>query len=105
MGEDSGSAYVFQVVPPFVRGDCNADGSYNIADAINVLNILFTGRGISLCRDACDANDDGAINIADAIYVLGDLFNNGRDPAPPFPDCGDDFTDDSLNCLSFPSCL
>ena len=57
--------------PEFSRGDCNADGSFNIADAIFGLDILFGGMGtIAPCQDSCDANDDGGFNIADNIYML-----------------------------------
>ena len=56
------------------------------------------------CDDAADANDDGLKNIADAIFILQNLFNNGRNPPPPFPDCGLDDTPDNLGCLSQPPC-
>ena len=89
----------------FQRGDCNADGSFNIADAIYTLALLFSGGPAGSCDDACDANDDGSINIADAIYALASLFSGGPPPALPGPDaCGPDPTDDILTCDSFPPC-
>lgn len=95
--------------PQFSRGDANADGGRNIADAIFILGNLFPGPGgptIPPCLKAADANDDGGINIADAIALLGNLFpSGGPSPLPaPFPGCGEDPTMDALSCDSFPSC-
>ena len=87
---------------PFIRGDANADGDVNIADAIGLLNSLFVPNTPPLpCDDAADANDDGAKNIADAISILGFLFSaagplpepttSGFDPTPTDPfTCGDE---------------
>lgn len=88
----------------FVRGDCNADGGFDISDAITMLSILFSGAPPPLCDDACDANDDGAFNIGDAVYLLSNLFSGGPPPPIPFPDCGSDPTPDSIDCVSFPPC-
>ncbi|MGE4620315.1 MAG: hypothetical protein AAEJ04_10965, partial [Planctomycetota bacterium] len=92
--------------PTFGRGDCNADGGYNIADAIFTLAALFSGGPAGPCDDACDANDDGGINIADAIFTLAALFSGGPPPADPAPGtCGEDLNNaDTLDCASFPVC-
>ncbi len=107
---DAGAAYVFDLSgggpcdPSFDRGDCNADGTYNIADAINALNILFAMGGPAPCDDACDSNDDGGFDISDAVYVLTNLFSMGPEPEPPFGGCGADPTSDALTCAGFPPC-
>jgi hypothetical protein len=90
----------------FVRGDCNVDTSFNIADAVAVLSYLFpSGPPITLlCDDACDSNDDGLLNIADAVATLNALFAGGPLPPAPHPLCGLDPTADSLGCGSFPPC-
>jgi len=90
----------------FRRGDCNGDGSMNIADAIFVLAALFSGGPQGTCSDACDINDDGARNIADAVYGLATLFSGGPPPPAPFPACGPDATaGDPLDCASYtPPC-
>ncbi len=88
--------------PFFVRGDCNADGGCDIADAITVLNYLFAG-GSTSCLEACDANDDGGVDIGDAITKLDLLFGPGT-PLPPPSSCGPDPTLDTLGCDSFPPC-
>ncbi|MDE0957371.1 MAG: hypothetical protein OSB12_01910 [Planctomycetota bacterium] len=90
----------------FQRGDCNADGGFNIADQIYILAALFSGGPAGVCADACDENDDGGINIADGIYGLAALFSGGPPPPAPSPGtCGVDPTDDALDCASFPPCL
>lgn len=85
----------------YLRGDCNSDGSANVADAISLLANLFSGGPISGCVDSCDSNDDGSMNIADAIHLLAFLFSGGSQPAAPGPlNCGPDPTADPLDCLT-----
>lgn len=88
----------------FIRGDCNGDAGYDIADAVAGLNTLFSGGGPVGCEDACDANDDGSFDIADMVYILASLFSGGALPASPHPACGTDDTDDLSTCLTSP-CL
>jgi hypothetical protein len=85
----------------FRRGDCNASGGFNIADAIIVLNYLFALTDAVTCIDACDANDDAGIDIADAVFLLGALFAGGPLPLAPYPDCGEDPTVDTLDCETY----
>jgi len=86
----------------FDRGDCNVDGTLDLADVIKLLGGLFSGDAL-LCNDACDGNDDEVMDIADAIVLLGVLFSG--DPAPPGSGtCAPDPTEGSLTCDSFPAC-
>ena len=94
---------------PFRRGDCSADGQYNIADAIYSLSALFPGPGgppALSCEDACDCNDDGQLNVADPICILESLFvSQAPPPAAPHPACGTDPTEtDALDCSAFAPC-
>lgn len=94
----------------FVRGDCNLDGSYNIADAVALLAFLFPNPpppNPLVCPDACDANDDGSLDIADAVRMLGGLFSSpATPPAAPYPACGADPTADGLSCVGpIPQCV
>ena len=98
------SAVVAANDPEFIRGDANQDGSLNIADPVEMLNLLFGVNPSISCADALDANDDGGANIADPVYILGGLFTMGPPPSAPFPDCGLDPTPDSLECLSHAGC-
>ena len=88
----------------FDRGDCNHDGSFNIADAVFLLAYLFSQGTEPACEDSCDGNDDGSINIADAIYKLATLFGGGPNPPDPYGDCGEDPTGDPLECLEYNFC-
>ncbi|MEM7164409.1 MAG: proprotein convertase P-domain-containing protein [Planctomycetota bacterium] len=91
---------------PFERGDCNADATTNIADAVRTLTHLFpSGPAPNLtCLDRCDSNDDGRVDIADAVYTLTVLFPPtclpGACPefAEPNSGCGADSTIDGVSC-------
>ena len=89
---------------PFRRGDANADGALDIADAVFTLNYLFAAGPVPPCADAADANDDGTLDISDAVTLLAHLFA-GAGPLPaPFGSCGGDPSPDTLTCASFPPC-
>src|SRR6266540_3063389 len=81
----------------FRRGDINGDGSLDIADPVRLLSDLFGGFDLP-CEDAADVDDSGTIDLSDGLRVLGYLFQGGAAPAPPWPGCGIDPTDDSLGC-------
>ena len=85
--------------PVFLRGDCNDDGSVDISDPINTLEMLFLGTFEITCDDACDSNDDGTVGISDVISSLGVLFlGNAIFPPPGFVKCGIDPTPDEIGC-------
>ena len=94
--------------PVFVRGDCNDDGTSNIADAIALLGFLFpTGAPtVILCDDACDGNDDENLDIADAVAILGALFGTPAVPLPAPGVCGPDpdGVGGALGCDFFGEC-
>jgi hypothetical protein len=105
--------------PRFVRGDVNADGTINIADAIQSINFLFGGGAVPTCLDAADVNNDARlgdphpIDLADAIFLLQFLFGNGTPPPEPFGsfpprfplDCGvDPEVDDGIDCDAYSPC-
>ncbi|MFQ5654048.1 MAG: hypothetical protein ACE5GW_04880, partial [Planctomycetota bacterium] len=116
VGEDSGAGCgsasdpcTVDVQPPgdqFIRGDVNADGTFNIADPVSLLSELFVpGTPPGPCADAGDVNDDGSKNIADAVSALSSLFVPGTPPpSAPHPGCGPDPSDDTLDCADFPPC-
>ena len=89
---------------PFTRGDVDQGGRIDVADAIRILDKLFaSGRGIT-CDDAADVDDDGSLTVSDPISLLGALFRGGQPPSAPFPECGEDPTDDGLSCEAFEAC-
>ncbi len=84
--------------PEFIRGDCNGDGSIDIADPVYNLQFLFVA-GPQDCEVSQDTNDDGGVDIADPVYNLAALFTGG--PAVPAPNvCGVDPTPDTLTCVT-----
>ncbi|MCA8958907.1 MAG: hypothetical protein KDC38_00275 [Planctomycetes bacterium] len=96
----SGLVWFGTPVPRFRRGDGNADGVFDISDAVFALAWLFTSGNDPICDDAADANDDGTIDISDAVFTLFSLFIVGT-PTPPPPGsvtCGVDPTSDALDC-------
>ena len=89
----------------FRRGDSNTDGALDISDAIVILGCLFGGTPCPTCADAGDTNDDGSLDISDAVSLLNWRFLGGPPPAPPFPECGMDLSEDALDdCESFAPC-
>ena len=83
-------------------GDVNADGSEDIADPVRLLLFLFAGADAPSCAKSADVNDSGAIDVSDAIYELDFLFTGGEVPPAPAGVCGEDATDDALDCLVSP---
>lgn len=91
-------AFELQLVP-FVRGDLNASGTVNLADAVILLSALFIpGSPALVCQDPADCNDDGSVNLQDPIVMLNALFLPGSAPIPPPHVCGDDPTPDAELC-------
>jgi len=92
----------------FIRGDANEDSYVNIGDAIYLLTGLFYQAGLNNlpgCLDALDVNDDGDPDISDVIYALCYLFfGDDAPPAPFYPFCDCDPTDDIYGCESFKPC-
>jgi len=60
--------------------DPNEDSVLNIADAIFILQYLFSGGKKPFCLETSDFNGDKSINIADAISILNWLFAKGAGP-------------------------
>jgi hypothetical protein len=102
---DMGAFEAALVLPAFVRGDANADGKVNIADAIWTISELFREGPLTRCRSAADANADSHHNLADASYLIAYQFTAGPAPPAPFPACGTDGTGEGgLGCEFSPRC-
>jgi len=89
---------------PFVRGDADGNGAIELTDSVLILSHLFLEPGGIECDDAADVNDSGDVDIADAVYGLNFLFLGGPPPLAPYPDCGNDPTDDDLGCDAHEPC-
>ena len=86
----------------FRRGDANGDGTYDLADAIHTLGVLFGGGSFDTCEMAADANDDSQVDLGDAVFSLTHFFGDGPGPALG---CGIDDTPDSLTCDEYGACM
>jgi hypothetical protein len=95
----NGLVSVLPEISTFIRGDSNGDGTVNLSDAQHTLGYLFLGAARPSCLDAADANDDGAIDVSDPIGTLDFLFLGRAVLAPPFPEPGEDPTEDGYGCL------
>ena len=76
-------------VGPFVRGDCDGNGTVggSPTEAIVLLNFAFLGAGTPGCLAACDAEANGSIDVTDALRILRFAFLGLGMPDPPFPEC------------------
>jgi len=91
--------------PQFRRGDSNADGVLDIADASSLLSYNFLGTEPPSCLDAVDTNDDGFIDLSDAVAILNFVFLGGSPPPAPGPGlCGTDRTEDGLESCIYALC-
>jgi sugar lactone lactonase YvrE len=82
----------------FRRGDVDLSGGIDISDPIIIIHALFLRTLEIPCEDAADPDDSGALNITDGIFILVFQFLGAAPPAPPFPGCGIDPTEDALGC-------
>ncbi|OUU23349.1 MAG: hypothetical protein CBC13_05715 [Planctomycetia bacterium TMED53] len=87
----------------FIRGDCDTDGSLGLADAVVLLEYLFTGGALT-CIATGDVNDDGALNLADPGSLLAYLFIGGVAPPAPSGACGQDPDGSLIACEVYPAC-
>ncbi len=93
-----------EILPQFMRGDGNADGTVDISDPIFVLRYLFNDGTPASCMDTTDANDDGKVDIADAVTLIRYLFGDIERLPMPFGQCGYDPTDDDVTCNTYTPC-
>lgn len=103
------SPLFFDAPPPpdeeqFRRGDANADGDVNIADASRILGFLFLGDARPRCMKAADPDDTGSVSLTGAVYLLEHLFLGGRALPAPGSQCGLDRTPDKLTCKEYTAC-
>ncbi|MBI4605163.1 MAG: hypothetical protein HY721_24630 [Planctomycetes bacterium] len=80
----------------FIRGDANGDGFVDARDLECLETIVSCTRTCPPfpCMDAADVDDDGSVSEADLEMLKDFLAGQGGPPAPPFPQCGLDPSDD-----------
>jgi hypothetical protein len=67
-------------VPEPVFGDCNSDGTVNVADAVFMINYIFRHGAPPNPESAGDVNCDEAINVGDPVYLINYIFKGGPPP-------------------------
>ncbi|HEQ99018.1 MAG TPA: hypothetical protein ENO22_06735 [candidate division Zixibacteria bacterium] len=81
-------AMSYMYVPDYLQGDANFDGTFNISDAVYIINYAFVdGDSPQPVLEAGDANNDGEVNVSDAVFLINFIFIAGA-PAPPGYDPG-----------------
>lgn len=76
-----------QAASPFIRGDVDTNGVFDLTDARRALTFIFLGDPVD-CQEAVDVNGDGILEVGDPLTLLRFLFGLGPSPALPFPSCG-----------------
>ncbi|NIM98491.1 MAG: hypothetical protein GTO24_10555 [candidate division Zixibacteria bacterium] len=61
-------------------GDCNADGTIDVSDAVYLINYLFRD-GPAPPLQVGDVNCDGVIQSGDVVFLLNYLFRGGPEPS------------------------
>ena len=56
--------------------DVNNDGTINVVDIVNTVNIIFGTYADSQQLCAADANQDGTINVVDIVNIVNYIFEN-----------------------------
>ncbi|MGB1071552.1 MAG: dockerin type I domain-containing protein, partial [Planctomycetota bacterium] len=87
----------------FIRGDCDGNGSIDLADAVALLDYLFTGGSLT-CLATADVNDDSDLNLADPGTLLAYLYIGGSAPPEPFTSCGQDPDGSLIACEVYGGC-
>lgn len=75
--------FAFPVIPyvePFLCGDANNSESFDISDAVHVVNYIFAGGPAPnpLLSGDCDCSN--TVDISDVVYMISYIFSGG--PAP-----------------------
>jgi YVTN family beta-propeller protein len=63
-----------------VHGDADGSGQISIADAVLLINFIFSGSPVPVSAAAGDANCDSLINISDAVGVINYVFGGVARP-------------------------
>lgn len=74
--------------PAFICGDCDNSKTINIADAVYIVNYIFSGGPAPQPYEAGDVDCSASVNIADAVYLIFYLFLLGRRPVRAAPEFG-----------------
>jgi hypothetical protein len=71
------------VVPNYVCGDADGNGTLNAIDVTYLINFLYKGGGAPIPIEAGDASGNGIINALDVTYLINYLYKGGGTPICP----------------------
>lgn len=69
----------------YVCGDADGNGAISIADAVYLINYIFSGGTPPNPLIAGDADCSGGVSIADAVYLINYIFSGGTAPCAACP--------------------
>lgn len=78
-------SFYLGTVAAFTPGDANNDGGVNLADIIQVVNIVFGEAPYPPEGEQADPNADCKVNITDIVYMVNYVFKGG--PPPDWVTC------------------
>jgi len=80
---ETGGACWPVVAFPYVCGDVNGDGQFNVGDPIYLINNIFKSGPGPENPYLADVNGDGTVDTGDVVYMLNIIFASGSDPVCP----------------------
>lgn len=69
------------VMPFFIRGDANGNGTVDLGDIAYLVNYLYKNGPAPQPLLAGDANSDGVVNLGDVVYLITYLYKGGPPPS------------------------
>ena len=70
----SNSTFNF-VVNKIIMGDANGDDEINVADIVEIVNVILNKTSDRFVSAAADMNGDGEINVTDIVYVVNIILS------------------------------
>ncbi len=65
------------------RGDLTGEGTYDVQDVVQVINIAFRGQTVPDPAFIADVNSDGvASDVLDVLRIVSHVFRAGAEPGP-----------------------
>jgi hypothetical protein len=68
------------LICPYLPGDANADGAYNLIDVGFIVRFLYKDGILPYPLEAADTDGSGSINLRDVSYIITDLYRDGPEP-------------------------
>jgi len=83
VGDFDEQPMALNIIPAFICGDANGNGSVNILDATYMINYLYLDGPGPVPPDAGDVNNSSSLNILDVNYLINYIYRDGPEPTCP----------------------